>query len=152
MKPSQDNNMIDRISAFYVKNDTELLWLIGSGADCDENKIGQLCDWLYKCGLSQKENWATMIHQTGYTLWWKPNVTDWTIVTNQIRCDIWRKLNTTMMWPIVYVRSISKTKMSFRERSDRVQSVIKTIQDSVLIDRIGLVYSKTKTELLRPTE
>ena len=37
MKPSQDNNMIDRISAFYVKkNDTELLWLIKLGVVCDE--------------------------------------------------------------------------------------------------------------------
>ena len=43
-------------------------------------------------------------------------------------------------------------KLSFREWSDRVQSMIKTIQDNVVTDRIGLVYAKTKIELLRPIE
>lgn len=88
MKTRQDNDVTNCTMVGYVENDTELLWLIGSGVEYDENKIGQLCDWLYKCGLSRKENWATMIQQTGYALWQKPNVTDWTIVTNQIRCDI----------------------------------------------------------------
>ena len=32
--------MIDCTSAVYAKNDTELLWLIGLGIDCNENQIG----------------------------------------------------------------------------------------------------------------
>ena len=60
----------------YAENDTELSWSIKSSVDCDENQIGQLRDWSYKCGLLRKQNWATMIDQTGYDLWWKP---DWTI-------------------------------------------------------------------------
>ena len=32
-----DNNVIDHISAVYAKNETELQWLIGSGAVCDKN-------------------------------------------------------------------------------------------------------------------
>ena len=34
------------ISTVHAKNNTELLWLIRSSVDCDESKIGQLCDWL----------------------------------------------------------------------------------------------------------
>ena len=37
MKTKQDNDLTDRASAFYAKNDTELSWPIGSGADYDEN-------------------------------------------------------------------------------------------------------------------
>ena len=40
--------MIDRIGAVHIENDTELLWLIGSGAVWDENQMGQWCDQLYK--------------------------------------------------------------------------------------------------------
>ena len=43
-------------------------------------------------------------------------------------------------------------KLSFREQSDRVWYVIKTIQDNVMTDCIGLVYAETKTELSRPIE
>lgn len=30
---------MDRICVFYAKNDSELLWLIESGVDCDENRL-----------------------------------------------------------------------------------------------------------------
>ena len=43
MKPRHDNNVIDRIGAFYVKKDTKLLWPIRSDVDCEENQIGKLC-------------------------------------------------------------------------------------------------------------
>ena len=36
--------MTNHISVVYAKNETDLSWLIGSGANCDENHIGQLCD------------------------------------------------------------------------------------------------------------
>ena len=37
MKTRQDNDMIDRIGAVYVENDSELWWLIRSSAIIDEN-------------------------------------------------------------------------------------------------------------------
>ena len=40
-KARQDNNMIDHTSVFYVEIDTKLSWSIESGANCDENQIGQ---------------------------------------------------------------------------------------------------------------
>lgn len=39
-KTKQDNDMINRISAVYVKNETKLSWLIESCLFCDENQIG----------------------------------------------------------------------------------------------------------------
>ena len=36
MKPRQDNNVVDCIGAFYVKNDIELLWSIRPGAVYEE--------------------------------------------------------------------------------------------------------------------
>ena len=43
-KTKQDNKMTDRTIAVYVENDIELSCLIGSGVNCDENQIEQLCD------------------------------------------------------------------------------------------------------------
>lgn len=37
MKIRQDNDMTDRIGAFYIKNDTKLLWLIELGAVYGKN-------------------------------------------------------------------------------------------------------------------
>ena len=51
VKTKQDNDMIDRTSGVYVENNIELSWLIGLGAVCDKNQIGQQCDLLYRCGL-----------------------------------------------------------------------------------------------------
>ena len=51
MKIRQDNDVIDHIGAVYVKNETELSWLIESGAVCDKNQIGQQRDRSYWCGL-----------------------------------------------------------------------------------------------------
>ena len=38
----QDNDIIDLIATIYDENEIELSWLIGLGADYDENQIGQL--------------------------------------------------------------------------------------------------------------
>lgn len=37
MKTREDNNITDRTSVVYIKNDTELLWPIRPGVDCNEN-------------------------------------------------------------------------------------------------------------------
>ena len=46
MKPKQNNDMTNRIGAFYVENEIELLWSIGRGAVCVENQTWQWHDWL----------------------------------------------------------------------------------------------------------
>ena len=38
----QDNDIIDPIATIYDENEIELSWLIGLGADYDENQTGQL--------------------------------------------------------------------------------------------------------------
>ena len=53
-KTNQENDLIDHLGAVYTKIEIELSWLIGLGANYDENQIGQRCDWLHKCGLCQK--------------------------------------------------------------------------------------------------
>ena len=49
----QENDATNHNNAVYIENDTKLLWPIGSSVNYAENKIGQLRDWLYKCGLRQ---------------------------------------------------------------------------------------------------
>ena len=39
IKTKQDNDVTDRIGVDYIKNNTDLSWLIGYGANCDENQI-----------------------------------------------------------------------------------------------------------------
>ena len=41
-KTRKDNDVIDHISAVYVKNDIELSWLIIFGVNGYKNKIGEL--------------------------------------------------------------------------------------------------------------
>lgn len=43
-KKRQDNNMTNNTGAIYIKNETEMLWPIGSGEVYDGNQIGQRCD------------------------------------------------------------------------------------------------------------
>ena len=51
IKTGQDYELTDCTSTFYSKNDTELAWLIGSGANSDRDQIGQLHDLSYKCDI-----------------------------------------------------------------------------------------------------
>ena len=51
MKTKKNDDVINRIGAFYVKNDIELLWSIGSSATYDKNQTRQRCDRSYRCGL-----------------------------------------------------------------------------------------------------
>lgn len=44
MKTREDNNMTNRTGEVYVENDIKLLCPIRTGADNDENQIGQLRD------------------------------------------------------------------------------------------------------------
>lgn len=53
---------------------------------------------------------------------------------------------------IVQVRFTSKTILNCCDQLDRMQFVIKTRQDKDVTDCIGMVYAKTKTELLGPIE
>ena len=81
MKTKQDNDVTESIGVIYVKNNIELSWPTGSGADYDENQIRQLHDQLYRCGLRQKQNWVVMTNQTESSLWWKPDrTTMWPII------------------------------------------------------------------------
>ena len=43
--------MISLIGAVYAENNTKLSWLIRLSVDYDENQIGKLRDWSYRCGL-----------------------------------------------------------------------------------------------------
>ena len=43
-------------------------------------------------------------------------------------------------------------KLSYRDRSERVRSVIKTRQDNDVTNRIGLVYVENNTKLSQPIE
>ena len=58
MKTIQDNDVTCCAGAVYDKNNIELSWPIRSGADYDENQIGQLRDLSYRCGLRKKWNWV----------------------------------------------------------------------------------------------
>ena len=69
----EDKDMTDRIGVVYAENDTKLLWLIRSSANCDKNEIGQLYDWLYICGLHKKWNWVVMTDQIESNLGRKTN-------------------------------------------------------------------------------
>ena len=56
IKTGQDYELTNCIGAFYSKNDTELAWSIGSGANSDRDQIGQLHDLSYKCDICWKWN------------------------------------------------------------------------------------------------
>lgn len=80
-KIRQDKDVTDCVGVIYAKNETKLWWPIRSGLVCYHNKIGQRRDWLYMCDLHQKWNWAIVIDQTKWSLWWKPyRTTMWSIV------------------------------------------------------------------------
>ena len=42
-KTRQDNNVTDHIGLLYIKNETQLLWLIRQVIVYDEDEIGQWC-------------------------------------------------------------------------------------------------------------
>lgn len=44
MKTRHENDVTDHTGAVHTENDIKLLWLIESGADYDENQIGQQRD------------------------------------------------------------------------------------------------------------
>ena len=48
----------------YVEKGIEFSWSIESGANCDENQVGQRRDWSYKYDLRQKWNWDVVINHT----------------------------------------------------------------------------------------
>ena len=54
------------------------------------------------------------------------------------------------MWLIVQMRSMLKTKLSCRNLTNHIQSMMKTEQDNDVTNHIGLVYVETKTKLSGP--
>ena len=69
IKMTMDNDVTNHIDAACAKNETELLGSIGLGTVCDDNKIEQRLDQLYRCGICQKWNWTIMKDRVGYGLW-----------------------------------------------------------------------------------
>ena len=61
IKMTLDNGVIDRTCAVYAENEIEPSWSIRPSAAYDENQIGQLCNWQYRCGLHRKRSWIVMI-------------------------------------------------------------------------------------------
>lgn len=112
-KNREHNDMTDHIGVTYVKNETKLSWPIGIGAKCDENHIGQQRDWSYRCGPSCKRDLCS-----------KQN---WVIMTNQSGCHLLRKLDRTTTWSIILVQSTLNTILNYRDWSNRVPTMKKTI-------------------------
>ena len=106
MKTRQDNDLTDRTDAIYAENKTELLWSKGLDAVYDETKTGQQPERSYRCGLHRKQDWIVRSYWIGY--------------------DLWRKLDWTMTWPVVHVQPTPKVTLSYSDRWDQVQSVMKT--------------------------
>lgn len=106
---------------------TELSRPIWLGMIYDKNHIEQQCDPLYRCDLRRKWNWVIM--------------TDWT------RCGLWGKPIRTKTWLIVQVWSTLKTKLSYRDRSNQVQFVMKTRHNNIVTERTGVVYAEKDIEL-----
>lgn len=52
-----------------------------------------------------------------------------------------------MMWPILQVWSMMKTKLNCWDQLDRVQSVMKTRQDNDVTSSTGAIYTENKTKL-----
>ena len=106
IKTRKDNNVTNRIGLVYVRIETELMGSIWSSAVHDENKIGQRCDRSYRCVLCQKETKLLLLIGLGV-----------------IRDE---KQDRTTMLLVVQLWSKPKTILKFRERLDRVSTVIKT--------------------------
>ena len=53
-KVRQESDVINRIYLVYAETKIELSRPILLGTLCDENQIGQWCDWWNRCGLRQK--------------------------------------------------------------------------------------------------
>ena len=60
MKMSHDNDVTNCISPFHAKNKTKLLCLIRQGMVYDLDHTRQQCDWSYRYGLHQNQNWTVM--------------------------------------------------------------------------------------------
>ena len=58
------------------------------------------------------------------------------------------KLDKTMMWPIFHVCCTSKTKLSYCDRLDWVQFVMKRRQDNDMTNNTSAAHSENDIELL----
>ena len=126
MKTRQDNNMINCISMVYVEDETKLSSPIEPSEIYDENHKGQWNEWPYKCGVCRKQYWAVMANRTG--------------------CQLWRKLDRTRTWLMVWMQSIPKMKKA------RCQLWRKLDRPNYFTNRTDVVYIKYETELSWPIE
>ena len=115
------------MSLVYAKTKIELSGTIWPSAIYDENHIGQLHDWLYRCGLCRKQIWDSMTNRTWPSLWQKPN--------------------RTMTWSIIYIWFTPKSKLNYLDLFDRMRSMRKTRQDNNVTGYIGAVYIENDTQL-----
>ena len=71
-------------------------------------------------------------------------------MTDPTRYGLWRKPDKKMMWLIVQVRSNSKLELNYHDRSNKMLSIMKSRNDNYVIDRIGMIFVKYFTDMLRP--
>ena len=147
-KTKQDNDVIDCKRATYAKKEIELLWPIRLGADCDQNKIRQRCDWSYK--------WSPPNIKLSCLYW--SNLVRSVIKTRQdndmTNCTriVYAKNESELSWLIRLGAICNKNQIGRRrDRSYRFgqSEMILNFQDlSDVIDCIGVVYAKIETKLL----
>ena len=126
MKTKQDNDVIDSTCAIYTKNDTKLSWPIGSGAHYDKHEMGKLYDWSCKCDLHRNEiemSWPiilgliydeNLIGQRRDRLYrfGQCRNQNWSVKTYLTVCSLWWNPYRKMIWPIIQMQSMPKTKLS----------------------------------------
>lgn len=112
------------------KNDIELLCMIGSGGICYENQKRQWCNRIYGYGLRRKLYSIIRTYRSRYGVLWKSGK--------------------TMMWHILQVRPTLKRKLSCRDRSNQLRTIMKTKPDSEMTDHKGAVNVEIKIELSWP--
>ena len=115
----ENNNVTDRIDLVYVEVETKLAGPIWSSVVYDENQTRKWLDRSSRCIYDENDIELSWLIRSGCQLWWK--------------------LDRRTTWLIVQMRSTPKTKLSYCERLNHVQSMMKTKQDNDMTDRIWLL-------------
>lgn len=104
--------------------------MIGSGGICYKNQKRQWCNRIYGYGLCRKLYSIVRTYRSRYGVLWKSGK--------------------TTMWHILQVRPTLKRKLSCRDRSNQLHTIMKTKPDSGMIDHKGAVNVELKIELSWP--
>ena len=137
--------MIDKTGwGLWLKQNRTTMWSVVQVRSMPKMKLS--ChDWSNRLQFVMKTKWdSDVIDRKGVVYAKKWN---WAVVTNWIRYDLWWKPNSVTTWPIIEVRFILKTKLSFHDRLDWVWSIIKTRQDNNVKGCNGAIYAKNDIEL-----